>query len=120
MGTPVFGLLMRSEAYAHRSARADVDIALAAAALDMGVEVYFLDDAVTQLAAGRDPGPALLPPGYRSWAGLPELGDARLFAEQGWLERCEQIGLRLSMDVEALDRDALLARWRQCSHTLVL
>ncbi|MGD2127648.1 MAG: DsrE family protein [Lysobacterales bacterium] len=120
MGTPVLGLLVRSGAYAHRSARADVDIALATAALDIGLEVYFLGDSVTQLAATRDPGPALLPPGYRAWAGLPELGAAHLFAEQGWLERCEQLGLQLSMGVEGLDRDALLSRWRRCTHTMVL
>jgi sulfur relay (sulfurtransferase) DsrF/TusC family protein len=120
MGLPSLALLLRGGAYAHRSARADVDFALAAAALDFSLEVYFLGDAITQLAVGRKPDAARLPPGYRAWASLPELGQARLFAERTWLDRCEQRGIRPLAGLEGLERDELRARWRRCSHALVL
>jgi len=120
MGRPALGLLLRGAAYAHRSARADVDLALAAAALDLDLEVYFLGDAITQLAAGLNPESARLPAGYRSWAALPDLGPARLFAEQDWLDLCQRRGMSLQTAVEGLGREALRARWRRCALTLVL
>jgi sulfur relay (sulfurtransferase) DsrF/TusC family protein len=113
-------LLVRPRPYQRAESRAELDLALAAAALDIPLEVYFLGDAILQLAEGKDPDSALLPAGYRGWAALPELGDARLFAESIWLDRCRAQGLALCLPVSPLAPAELGRRWRGCDRVLVV
>lgn len=113
-------LLVRDRPYRRRAARADLDTALAAAALDLGLEIYFLGGAVLQLAAQRDPAPALLPPGYRGWSALPDLAEIHAYAERGWLRRCERDGIELVLPLEPLDAAAMAERWRVCDRALLL
>ncbi len=113
-------LLVRSHPYRRRAAREDIDLALAAAALDRPLEVYFLGAALMQLAAGREVESAQLPPGYRAWASLPELGQVRFFAEREWLKRCERNGVDLLLPVQSLGADEMRAAWRRCQHLLTL
>jgi len=103
-----------------REARAEVDFALAALALDFEVEVYFTSDAVLQLAEDKDAAKALLPAGFKAWAALPELGEARLFAESAWLKRCEKLGIGLSLPVEGLGYGRMKRQWRDCDQVVVL
>jgi sulfur relay (sulfurtransferase) DsrF/TusC family protein len=112
-------LLVRNHPYRRRAPRTDLDTALAAAALDIEVELYFLGRAVLQLAAVRDPEPALLPPGYRGWAALSELSDARLFADREWLQRCAADRIGLSLQVEALHAAEMARRWRLSERVLL-
>ena len=112
-------LIVRGRPYARRAPRADLDLALAAAALDFGLDVYFVGEALLQLAAQRDAAAARLAPGYRAWAALPGLADVRMFAERDWLERCARSGIELLVPVEGLDAGQLRARWRACRHALV-
>lgn len=114
------GLVVRAAPYARRAPRADLDVALAAAALDFGVDVFFLGEALLQLAARRDTAAAQLPPGLRGWSALPDLGCARLFAERDWLKRCEREGIELSAPVTALPADEMRRAWARCSQVLVL
>ena len=60
------GLLVARPPYAARAPRAELDLALAAAALDYRLEIYFLGSAVLQLADDRGAEPAMLPSGYRA------------------------------------------------------
>ncbi len=113
-------LMVRSRPYEHRAARADLDFALAAAALDFRLDVYFLGSALMQLAAERETVPAMLPVGYRSWAALPDLAEVRLHAQQEWLDRCECHGIRLLLPVRALSADQMKQNWRGCRHALVI
>lgn len=113
-------LLVRDYPYRRRVARASLDTALAAAALEFELELYFLGQAVLQLAAGRDPAPALLPPGYRGWAALPELTDLRAYADRRWLQRCERDGIELVLTPEPLGADDMARRWRACRQALLL
>jgi sulfur relay (sulfurtransferase) DsrF/TusC family protein len=112
-------LIVRGRPYARRAPRADLDLALAAAALDFRLEIYFLGDALLQLAAERDGAAAGLSPGYRAWAALPDLTDVRVFGEREWLERCTRNGIDLLLPVEGLDSGQMRAGWRQCRHALV-
>jgi sulfur relay (sulfurtransferase) DsrF/TusC family protein len=112
-------LLVRNHAYRRRAARADLDTALAAAALDLDVEVYFLGRSVLQLAVDRDPAPALLPVGYRGWTALPEMADARIFADREWLQRCARDGIELALPVEALGAAEMARRWRDSDRVLL-
>jgi sulfur relay (sulfurtransferase) DsrF/TusC family protein len=118
--TPSLALIVRNAPYRKRVARTDLDMALAAAALDFSIRVYFLGDSVMQLAAERDAGGAMLPAGYRAWAALPELADTRVFAEETWLDVCLAGGMDLVLPVEALSESRMRFSWRNCDHVLVL
>ena len=118
--SPRLALLVRSAPHRHRETRAEPDLALASAALDYRLEVYFLGHAVMQLASGKANSEALLPAGYRAWAAVPELSDARFFAEAGCLGRLEGQGVEWVLPVEKLDTESMRLRWRNCDHVMVL
>ena len=63
---------------------------------------------------------ALLPPGYRAWAALPDLAEARFYAEREWLDRCADAAIELILPVSALSVDQMQAGWRRCRHVLVV
>jgi sulfur relay (sulfurtransferase) DsrF/TusC family protein len=120
MPSSSLALIVQSAPYRDRVARSDVDIALAAAALDFDIRIYFQGYSVMQLAARRNASKALLPKGYRAWAALPDLAGARIFAEQKWLDLCLAAGLELVLPVESLGAAEMKRSWRTCDHVLVL
>ena len=113
-------LIVRGRPYERRAPRADLDLALAAAALDFQLEVYFLGPALLQLAADRDGAAAHLPPGYRAWAALPDLADVQVFGEREWLRRCRDRGIDLLLPVSGQEEGQMRAGWRQCRTALVV
>lgn len=113
-------LLVRGRPYGHRAARTDLDMALAAAALDFDLDVFFLEGALLQLAAGHDGPVALLPAGYRAWAALPGLTGLRVYAEPAWIERCQRDSIDLLLPVEPLSAAEMTEGWRRCRHALLL
>jgi sulfur relay (sulfurtransferase) DsrF/TusC family protein len=113
-------LVVRGHSWHLRAARTDLDFALAAAAMDFSLEVYFLGPALLQLADERDSEAALLPAGYRAWAALPELAELVVYAEREWLEYCDRTAVRLLLPVQGLSAEDLRAGWRQCRHVLVV
>lgn len=113
-------LIVSSDPFQRRSARGVLDLALAAAAMEQRVEIYFQGRAVLQLAAERDVSAAGLPAGSRAWGGLPELGEARVFAEQAWLEFGERHGLEWMLPVKGLKREMMKTAWRHCRHVMVV
>ncbi len=113
-------LIVRGAPYGRRAPRADLDLALAAAALDFELEIYFIGQALLQLAEEHDGTAASLPPGYRAWAALPELGEVRLFGEREWVQRCQRGGITLAVPVEALDAERMRSGWRACRQALVV
>ena len=117
---PAFALLVRSHPYQRRSARAELDVALAALIMDYRLEVYFIGPSILQLLTDRNTEPAQLPAAYRAWASLPDLGEFALFAEQQWLDRLVETNSRLLMSVRGLDPGLLRQRWRHCDYSMVL
>jgi sulfur relay (sulfurtransferase) DsrF/TusC family protein len=113
-------LIVRGRPYEHRSARADIDLALAALAMDFDLEVYFQGGAILQLASERNSLKARLPGGYRAWSALQDLGEVRIFAEQAWLDRCKDNGIDLITPVNALSAAELRRGWRRCRHVMVV
>jgi sulfur relay (sulfurtransferase) DsrF/TusC family protein len=109
------GLLVRSAPGASRESRADLDVALAALSLDRQIDVYFIGAAVLQLARNLDSAAAQLPPGYKAWAALHELGDVRLFAESSWLARCSAGANDLIGPPAGLDSAQMALHWRSCN-----
>jgi sulfur relay (sulfurtransferase) DsrF/TusC family protein len=119
-GKKKIALIVRSRPFANLAARADLDFALAAAAMDFELEIYFVGDALLQLAAQRDSEGAMLPPGYRAWAALPDLVSTRVFAEEHWTERCRDRGISLLMPVKGLPVQQMSQAWRDCPRAMVL
>jgi sulfur relay (sulfurtransferase) DsrF/TusC family protein len=113
-------LLVHASPFENRVARADLDIALAAAALDFEIQVYFFGRSILQLATERNSVNALLPGGYRAWSAMPELVETVVYAEKEWLGFCSAREIRLVMDVEGLDPCGMAKNWRQAHHVLVL
>jgi sulfur relay (sulfurtransferase) DsrF/TusC family protein len=114
------GLIVRGEPYGRRSARADLDLALAAVAMDFQLELFLVGSAVMQLAARRDTGRALLPAGYRAWASLVEYPGVRAHAENRWLDFCAEQNVDLVLPVAPLTRSAMSEAWRLCDRVLVV
>ena len=113
-------LLVRSSPCTGRETRAEVDLALAALALDFSLEIYFFGDAVLQLAKDKTGAGALVPGGYKAWAALPELGDVTVYAESAWTARCERAGVEWLLPVEQLGPARMKNAWRQCDRVVVL
>jgi hypothetical protein len=121
------GLVIRSQAYAQRSPRTQLDVALLAATLDFRLSLYFVGAAVLQLAHGPgtrpDTSAALLPPGYRAWASLPGLFERSalaVFAEPHWLDRIQHGGLVASLQLQAMTYGEMRSSWNHCDRVLVL
>ena len=114
------GLIVRHPPWRHRAARADLDLALAAVAMDYPIDVYFLGSALLQLAADRDSREALLPVGYRAWASLPAQADARVYAERAWLDACARRAVSLILEPEPLEPGAMRDSWRRCRHVVMV
>jgi len=119
-GDKRLALIVRGVPYGRRAPRADLDLALAAAALDFELEIYFIGESLLQLAAERDGAAAHLPPGYRAWAALPGLCKTRMFGEREWVRRCERRGIELAVPVEGLDPDRMRSSWRTSRRALVV
>ena len=113
-------LLVQTGPARSRESRAEVDLALAILALDVELELYFLGDAILQLAKENDLSSAALPAGYKAWAALPELGEVKVFAESAWLTRCERRGIELCLAVEGLGFARMKRGWRACGQVLTV
>lgn len=120
-GTPTsLALLVQSRPYEHRASRSSPDQALAAAAMDFELHVYFAGAAILQLASRRDCEAALLPPGYRAWAALPELAETVVYGEAAWLDYCRRMKTELVLPALALSRKQMVTDWRRHDHVLVI
>ena len=113
-------LLVQSRPYEHRASRANLDLALAAAAMDFELYIYFAGSAVLQLASRRDCESALLPPGYRAWAALPELAETVFYGEKAWLDYCRLMKTELILPATALTPTDMVTSWRRHDHAIVI
>lgn len=112
-------LIVRSGAYHGRSARDQLDIALAAASLDWTLELFFIGDGVTQLLANSEPGQANLPRGQKGWGGLPHMTPIRCWIEAGSRAQLADAG-GLLLEAEELSARDMLARVQACDHAWVV
>jgi sulfur relay (sulfurtransferase) DsrF/TusC family protein len=94
-GAERLALIVRQGPYQGRSARDQLDIALAAAASGLELELFFLGPGILQLAASQEPEPADLPRGARGWSSLPTLTTVRAWVEQDTAARLDHLPLLL-------------------------
>jgi sulfur relay (sulfurtransferase) DsrF/TusC family protein len=117
------GLVVRNTAYAQRSARGQLDVALLAAAVDFDLHIYFLGSAVLQLTDRGDLTEAQLPAGYRAWASLPDLferAELQVFVEPDWLEKLHSKGLQTCLPVLPGNPMDMQRDWARCDRLLTL
>ncbi len=117
------GLIIRSSPYEQRSARTQLDVALSAATLDFDLRLYFLGATVLQLISRGDIQKALLPPGYRAWASLPDLfeqSELQVFAEPTWLDHLHANRLQSCLPLQASSAPEMRRDWAACNRLLVL
>lgn len=117
------GLIVRSTAYAQRSARTQLDVAMLAATLDFNLHIYFLGDAVLQLIRRGDTSAALLPAGYRAWASLPELleqAGLQVYADLTWLDRLSRMGQETCLPVQSCSAFQIRRELALCDRLLML
>lgn len=111
---------MRAAPYARRASRDDLDVALAAATLELPLEIFFLGPGVWQLIDDREPQAAMLPRGLRGWAALKGLTEARFFVEPSVSDYLAGLGASPMVQFEPLDGAGMARRWRGCTQVWML
>jgi sulfur relay (sulfurtransferase) DsrF/TusC family protein len=117
------GLIIRSTAYAQRSPRTQLDVALLAASLDCDLNLYFVGAGALQLIQRGNSAGALLPNAYRAWASLPDLfetSELLVFAEAIWLERLQASKLQLCLPAQACSASGMREHWADCDRVMVI
>jgi sulfur relay (sulfurtransferase) DsrF/TusC family protein len=114
------GLIVRQAPYAQRSARAQLDVALAAAVLELPLEIYFLGEGVWQLVTKRETATAALPRGLKGWAALSEMTSVRFYTDPKCHARLREAGIETLVPLEALEVRAMAERWRGCRRLIAL
>jgi sulfur relay (sulfurtransferase) DsrF/TusC family protein len=114
------GLLVRSGPFAGRSARDQLDIALAAATLDFDLDLFFVDEGVLLISGGDDPHGAGLPRGTKGWKSLPGLTAVRSFAAADDWERLGGAGVGWLLDVRPVSPEDMAAFLAKCRRVLVV
>ncbi len=113
-------MIVTQSPYRQRSARTQLDVALAAATLELPLELYFIGDGVWQLSSERKPEAVGLPKGLRGWAALAGMTRVAFFADALQLENMNRLGSDTIVDVESLSLEEMSGRWRHCSRVMHL
>lgn len=116
-GSLRLALVVRSDPLADRSARAQLDVALAAAAMDVPLEIFFLGAGARHLRPSGESGSAGLPATQRAWPALAGLTEVRAWAEPDVARRAAGHG---DWKVRPLELAAMAERWSACDRVLVL
>ena len=109
------GIIVRSEPYSGRAGRERLDPALAAASLEIPLEVFFIGDGVLHLLV--DQRSEFLPAAQytKAWGALTGLSDAvALYADSGALERMSALAGDLGIEVQVLDSAAIAKKMNEC------
>ena len=118
--TAELALVVRDGPYSRRSARARLDFALAAASLEMQLELFFIGAGVQQIIAGGEPADALLPAGLKAWKSLPEMTEIGVWVDDRYWGALCQPGVTLLLPAEPLSAAAMSQRWSACDRVLVI
>ena len=114
------GVVIRSAPWQGRSGRDQLDVALAAAALGLELELYFFDDGLLQLARARDGSAASLPAGHKAWRSLWDFTEVRAWASGEQLLQLENCGVELVCPVQAATAAEMAESQQGLDHLWVL
>ena len=113
-------LIVRQAPYSQRSARTQLDVALAAATLELPLEVFFLGVSVWQIATERETAAAGFAGGLKGWGAVSQMTSVAFFAEASQLQVLLQQGVETVVAVEGLDGPELAMRWQACGKVMSL
>lgn len=115
--TERLALIVRSDPLADRSARAQLDVALAAAALEVPIELFFIGAGARHLLPAAATGAAGVPSANRAWPALAGLTGVSAWAAPGIADAAAPHGDWL---VRPLSLQDMAQRWSACRWVLVL
>lgn len=113
-------LVVRQPPYAQRSARTQLDVALAAASLELPLEIYFLGDSLWQLATQREPGPAGLARGLKAWSAVSDMTRVGFYADARQIRQLQKSGVETIIEIEGIEATEMASRWRSCLQVVTL
>lgn len=113
-------MVVRQAPYSQRSARTQLDVALAAATLELPLELYFLGDAVWQLASARNNRDAGLPGGLKGWGALAQMTEVKFFGEADEVRLLESAGADTTVSLVSMDLAEMASRWRHCKRVMAI
>jgi sulfur relay (sulfurtransferase) DsrF/TusC family protein len=114
------GLVVRNSPFQGRSARDQLDVALAAAAMGYSLDLFFIGQGGLQLLASHEPGAADLPRGSRGWKSLPGLTTVRAFVDPKLAVELAGTGQELLLETTVVSRAEMAERLASCDRALVL
>jgi len=122
MNSPVkkVGLIVRSGPFKGRSSRDQLDLALAAASLELPLEVFFVGEGVLQLRADRDPRAARLPGGIKGWKALPDLTSVNAWVADTAMTDVLSPAAELLLEVKVVSEAELAGRLASCDLAMVI
>jgi sulfur relay protein TusC/DsrF len=114
------GLLVRDGPFRARAPRSQLDMALAAAALEKPLALFFIGHGLLQLLAERDTRTARFPAGLAAWKSLPELTRVSAFACAEDMALLPHRHTALLLDVDVVSRQEMAKLWTACHKVMVL
>jgi len=113
-------LIIRSGPFSRRSARSQLDMALAAASLEIQLELFFIGPGVLQIITGGEPAAAGLPSGLKAWKSVAELTEVKAWVPDGQWPAIQACGQPMLLNARPLAADEMRARWAGCDRALVI
>jgi hypothetical protein len=115
------GLVVCSAPWMGRSNREQLDFALAAAALGLELELFFIGAGLEQLLGERQGDPdAGLPAGHRAWAALEGVTEVCAWGEAQRLAELSGQGNTYLLPLKPLEPGGMHDRLAACARVLVL
>ena len=114
------GLVIRSGPFQGRSARDQLDVALAAASLGFELELFFTEEGILQLVADRDAQAGGLPGGHKGWKALPGLTSVTAWAAERVLSSHVDASTNFMLEVKPASQSQMAGRLADCEHCLVV
>ena len=119
-GLQRLGLVLRSGPLHGRSNRQQLDTALAAAALGVQLDLFFIGDGVQLILAARDGAEAGLPSQAQAWRSLAELTEVRAVVEEARWTSDQKAGLQYVLAAEPMMAGAMATAQQGCDLVMVL
>ena len=114
------GLIVRSGPFKGRSSRDQLDMALAAAALELQLEIFFVGEGMLQLRAECDPRTAQLPGAGKGWKALPDLTRVNSWVADTAMTGVFSPAIEHLLEVRAISQSEIADRLAACDLAMVI
>jgi len=114
------GLVVCSPPFSGRSSRDQLDVALAAASMEIDLELFFSGEGILQLLADRNPRTGGLPGGIKAWKALPDLCEVNAWASAETIRKYVPKTARMLLEVQPVEQAELARRLAACDPVMVI